>query len=85
MADSVDIIINDSEWTNISGTKTNGFFTNQGVFHLFYRESASTPDPSVLIGHVLYPKDEMNFTLKTGQEVYARSLKGDGLVVVTLD
>jgi len=85
MTTSVDVVINPDTWVDISGTAVNGSFSNEGSRQLIYREAAAAPAASVDTGHTLAPKAGVSFILGAGQEIYARSKEGAGLVVVTLD
>ncbi len=84
MPDTIKVAITDSNWTLVSSSFTAGFITNGTDTPLFYRQASSAPANTVLDGHLLnQPNDFVNFTLPTGDEVYARSKRSAGTVFVT--
>lgn len=85
MADTAIVALIDSDWTDISGTATSGFFTNEGSNQVIYREAAAKPDAAVTNGHTLQPKGGVSFNLAAGQEVWARSRSEAGRVSRTLN
>jgi len=85
MANTIEIVLNDTTWTEVADS-TAGFITNEGGAALRYRESDVLPDPSDLLGHTLELKSVafVAFSLQVGQKVYCRSAQGYGKLALTL-
>ena len=83
MADTITVELNPNGWTLVSST--GGFASNGSKQKIIYRESSSTPAGSVVTGHLLSiaPDDFFQFTLVSGQNIYARSVGQNATLVVT--
>lgn len=80
----------DENWITIAGSdsaEVSGFITVFSDYPVLYRQGTSTPpSSSVTTGHWLQPaSDAVEFDLLAGERAYARSLKYDTTLIVTLD
>lgn len=82
MPDTIDIPINNTEWTEIQQGVV-GLITNESGNDIRIREAAVKPADSVMRGHVLNPYDNITYGVKDGQKVFARSRDGLAFVIVT--
>lgn len=85
MADTVDIVINDSSWTDITAGGTAGFITNSGSKPLRFIEAAIAPAVDAIVGHSLNPEDFVSYTELGAQIIFAKSDRDEGRVTVTPD
>lgn len=83
MSNTTDVPINPDSWTLLASGAVDGFITNEGELNLIFRENTTDPTESVDRGHTLAPKASINFSLEASQNLYARSIREVGLVVVT--
>lgn len=83
MADTIEVTVNDTEWTDVSTGGLTGFMTNKGSKRVFYREDNADPTASVAVGHELMSKASINFSLSGSQKVWVRSAGGLGKIIVT--
>ena len=84
MADTFQVTINNTAWTDISSGNDSGFFTNRSGGVILFRQAGSLPDPSEMQGHRLNPAaDSVNFVVVAPDRVYARSMRGSATIIVT--
>lgn len=80
-----DTIVGAADWVDILGTDSEAFISNVGHRTVYIREapSASKPDTSVKYGHPLSQGEAITGSMKNGQTLWARSARGEGVLVVT--
>ena len=83
MADTVNIPIVDTAWTEVSTAGAAGFLTNKGPQRILFTEAASLPAAESRVGHPLDATDFINYSVTGGQKVYCLSLLGSGSVDIT--
>jgi hypothetical protein len=82
MPDTIDIPINNTEWTEIQQGVA-GLVTNESGNNIRIREAAVKPADTVMRGHVLNPYDSITYGVGGNQKVFARSNDDLSFVVVT--
>ena len=70
-------------WTDVSGTTTEGVWTNAGQVSVLYRQAATQPAAMEHTGHVLHPQMERDFRLPTGIKVWAKPTGPHASVAIT--
>lgn len=85
MGTTVEVILNEVAWTNVSNGGTLGFITNEGNQPVVYIEAEATPDDNDRDGHTLKIKDFINFSIAAPAEVYFRSSSGPGKIKATVE
>lgn len=84
MADTYEVSINNTAWTDVSQGNDSGFLTNRSDAVVYFRQADPIPAPTVLKGHKLNPTaDSVNFVVVAPDRVYARSTVGPAIIVVT--
>lgn len=71
-----------TNWTLVS-IGISGFITNNSGHDILYLEAETLPPSTLKKGHVLHPQDSIGYNLKTGHQVYSRSINSDSEIVVT--
>lgn len=82
MSDTIDIDINNTEWTEVQQGVA-GLITNEAGNNIRIREAAVKPANTVLHGHVVNPYATITYGLRDGQKVFARGSDAQSIVVVT--
>lgn len=86
-ANTVVVSIDNTAWVELSSSGASGFLSNGGSCDLMYSEALNQPAAASRTGHILHPKQAVNYTVVPPQKVWGITLRSTCVVqvIVTAD
>jgi hypothetical protein len=83
-ADTVRTAINNTDWVEVQ-QGTAGVITNNSPQDIVVRHASIKPDASVTSGHEIHPSEDLQYTIQTGEKIFARSRRMSKAYVATTE
>ena len=84
MASTITFNLTNADWTDISTTVgTSGFLFNNSDENILFRQDESVPASTLLEGHILKPKNQINYSIVAPEAIYARALDSSSVLTAT--
>jgi hypothetical protein len=83
-ADTVRTAISNTDWVEVQ-QGTAGVITNNSPQDIVVRHASIKPDASVTSGHEIHPSEDLQYTIQTGEKIFARSRRMSKAYVATTE